>query len=683
MLFYNNSLCISYKELMNGGIMNKPLFDAYKLRGKLQLLCKGGNGREALIAYDTMPEQLKEKVRKVYGDNVRELAMQNPIKKWLQRDVKASDFYSTYRLPNNLFLKAEKQQEYTANASVLNAIINLLNDKKSYRKALGGTSTGQAYKSIVEAVKAISGEWGCKLPSSERGLRRVVEAYKKEGYESLISGKLANDNAAKIVEDDQHALLRKLLSHANNFDYSQVQMMYNQIADANGWRKITRKTVENFANKNKFYTEAGRRGDSNWNNTISMQNKRRAAAYPMLYWTIDGWDAELLYQRSETTAKGGNITTYSNRPTVVVILDPFNKYPVGYAIGTHETPELIRQALRNALNHTAELFGCRYRPQQLQTDNYGNGNLTPYYEAISPKYTPAEAKNAKAKVIEPWFNKFNRTHCQFANNWSGFGVTAKKDNQPNTDWKNKLRHSFPDFDGVVAQLSEMIEKERAKLKEFYIEGFKALPDTYHLPWTTEQFLYHAGERKERTTKLRGEGIAFQLSNADYTYDSFDIEFRMHQNTDWVIKYDPSNMENVLATTNDGTVRFLLEEKHIQPMSLAERTDGDGEALARVRQLNKELKERNMEQSWQDYKLVQGLVEGKEDTLAKMLLVDSLGQHKDRKNANRAVESGKKMIANSEKQDAVQQRKVIAQEKSEKEAAYDEYINSKVNINEYL
>lgn len=683
MQHYNNTVCITYKEVVGAGILSHENYKKSVLRNKIQVIRRGGNGGEALINYDTMPEQLKEKVRRVYGDNVREQAIQNPLRKWLERDVKAADFYATHRLPNNLFLKAEKQAEYTANASVLNAIANLLNDKRGYRKALGGTKVGNAWASIVEAVKAIQGEWGCKLPTSERGLRRVLDGYKKNGYEALISGKLANENAAKIVEDEQHALLRKLLSHGNNFDHAQVQMMYNQVAEANSWRNVTRKTVENFAVKNKFYTEAGRRGVSNWNNNIGMQNKRKAAAYPMLYWTVDGWDAELLYQRSEATKKGGSVTTYHNRPTVVVILDPFNKYPVGYAIGTHETPELIRQALRNALSHTAELFGCRYRPQQLQTDNYANGNLTPFYETISPKYTPAEAKNAKAKVIEPWFNAFNKAHCQFTNNWSGFGVTSKKDNQPNAEWRNKLRHQFPDFDGVVAQLSAMIEKERASLQEAFIEGFKKLADTYHLPWTTEQFLYHAGERKERTNKLRGEGIAFQIAGADYTYDSFDMDFRLHQNIDWQIRYDPANMDNVLATTTDGTVRFLLEEKHIQPMALVERTDGDSAELARVKQLNKGLEERSMDKSWDDYELVSGLLSGGNDTLAKMLLVDSMGQHKNRKNANRGIEQGKKMIGAEVKQEVQQQRKIVAREKLDKDEAYEKYINSKVNINDYL
>jgi hypothetical protein len=96
-------------------------------------------------------------------------------------------------------------------------------------------------------------------------------------------------------------------------------------------------------------------------------------------------------------------TTYHHRPTIVVVLDAFNKYPVGYAIGEAENPDLIRIALRNAAKHTEELFGTMYRTHQVQSDRYAIKNLTPYYEIIADKSTPARAKNAKAKIIEPYF----------------------------------------------------------------------------------------------------------------------------------------------------------------------------------------------------------------------------------------------------------------------------------------
>ena len=148
---------------------------------------------------------------------------------------------------------------------------------------------------------------------------------------------------------------------------------------------------------------------------------------PMLYWSIDGWDAELYYRRSVTDKKGHTVVTYNNRLTIVVVLDPCGDYPVGYAIGERESPELIRTALRNAVNHTEQLFGQRYRTGQLQSDHYALKNLAPVYGVVGEKVTPARVGNAKAKVVEPYFRRLNKNYCQYMRNWSGFGLTARKE----------------------------------------------------------------------------------------------------------------------------------------------------------------------------------------------------------------------------------------------------------------
>ena len=151
-----------------------------------------------------------------------------------------------------------------------------------------------------------------------------------------------------------------------------------------------------------LYITTGNSGLNALRNKRSMQHKRKAPSMPLYFWSVDGWDAELLYQK----VKDGT-TTYHNRLTMVVVLDMFNEYPIGYAIGTHETPALIRAAVRNAIQHTKELFGEYHLVQQLQSDNYGRGALNSVYEAESKYYTPARVGNAKAKPIEPFFDIFN------------------------------------------------------------------------------------------------------------------------------------------------------------------------------------------------------------------------------------------------------------------------------------
>lgn len=673
MQYYQNQVCISYRELIEPGILSIPNFKQYVYRNKIEVLQKGGNGREALIAYDTMPEELKAKIREVYGDDIKDRALQSPLLKYYEQDVNAIDFFATYKLPNGKFLPEGKQREYSANAAALNAVIKLMEANRTMRKSMGGKAAiGTIYKDfILPSLQAFRTQWAHKLPKSERQLRDVIKRYQDEGYQALISGKLANENAAKIVETEQHALLRRLLSHANNFDYAQVMMMYNEVAAVQNWRKVTRKTVENFANKNKLFTEGGRRGEVSFDNKIAMQVKRRQATYPMLMWSVDGWDAELLYQKTETNKNGHSVTTYHHRPNVVIVLDPYTKYPVGYAIGTHETPDLIKTAIRNAMNHTAELFGCRHRPRQIQSDRFGGTELKNFYEAAAGIYIPARARNAKAKPVEPYFKDLNKNRCQYYNNWSGFGVTAQVDNQPNNEYKNKIRHSFPDFAGVVSQLEEIIAQERADKREAYLEGWASLPEYYKLPWSSEQYLLNLGIRKPRTNRLRGEGLAIEIARNEYVYDSFDLQFRANMHTDWTVCYDPEDMGSVLAINEDASLRFLLQEKHRQALTLTERTEQDSLELAKINQFNKEIKGVVMQQQAQDYEVLEDVFQRNSgaETLAKMLMIDSLGQHKSQR--SRAINEATKKLAAPDAQP------------EDNKTSYAEYLDSKVDLNDYL
>lgn len=673
MEYYLNQACVTYRELVGGGILTDSNYKQAVWRKKIDVVRKGGNGREALIVYDTMPEKIKEMYRRTYGSDVKEQALQSPLKKHYEVDVKAQDFFENYRYENGLRIKADKIQQYVANASALNAVNRLIKANSLMKRKAGGSfKIGEVYKDfILPSLQAFKTEWGHTLPKSERQLREVLKKY-ESGYEGLISGKDGNNNAAATKENEQHALLRRLLSHANNFDYAQVAMMYNEVGKANAWKNVSRKTVENFAKKNILLTEGGRRGEVAFDNKLAMQHRRRSAPYPMMLWTIDGWDAELLYQTTVITKDGKNVTTYHNRPTIVIVLDPYQKYPVGYAIGTHETPELIQEAVRNALNHTAELFGARHRPQQLQSDRYGNGKLTPFFEKVTAKYVPARVKNAKAKVIEPYFKDINKAYCQFMNNWSGFGVTSKIDNQPNVEYRNKIRHSFPDWQGVCDQLHNIIAREREQKRDAFVEGFNNLSDIYRLPWTTEQYLRNVGIRKERTIKMRGT-FQFDIEGVEYHYDSFEQAFRYNTHEDWTLCYDTQDMSNVLVTNKDESLGFLLQPVHMNAMYLKDRQEGDAEAMARVDSYNKALKSGIMEQTAQDYDLIGELFRNTEqETLSKMLLIDSLGQHKLQKAKARLKPPPKERVT-----------KEIEAPMTDLEHKYNKHLEKKNNYSDYL
>lgn len=639
MMYHNNKLCISAGELIQTGIITKTNFDKLKQRGKINVISRACYGNPALVEFDTLPEKIKQAANQMIVAPQKKQATY--LESFFVQDMKAFHFYNNYRLQDGSGLSKEKIQEYTTNASVLNALIDGIRERTARRKAAQNSIQGtfSSFLNDVEAIREITGHT-LKVAS----LRKKLAQYKKESYQCLISGNLGNNNTAKIKAVEQNAMLEELIKKHNNFDNEQIKEIYNLAAKAIGWKKISATTVARYRAKTDIYTYAGRRGSKELHNNKLMHVKRAAPEAAMVYWTMDGWDAELLFQQKNKK----NATTFHNRLTVVIVLDPSVKYPVGYAVGTHESPELIKEALRNAIVHTKELFGKHYQPLQLQTDRYGKGKLTPLYEALSQTYTPARVGNAKAKVIEPYFLRLNKM-CQLMPNWSGFGITSHKESQPNAEYLNKIRHQFPDMQGCRAQIEHLIMIEREEKREAYIEAWSHLPEADRLPLDATMYLDLFGETTGFTNRLQHDGFNPTIRGERLSFDCFDTKFRELAHLDWVVKYDPADLSQVLVVNVEkkhgqikeiGTHKFILEQRYIQPMALYDRKEGDGEELARVQNYNKELTEKIIQRGTENNEMIQELfIENPQlsKVLAKIVITDSKGQHKNQRNANRKAD----------------------------------------------
>lgn len=639
-------------------------------------LRRGSFGIDALVEFSSLCLDWKERIILKFGKPQEEIK-----KSWFASqyvlDREAFDFYLAYTYGDKKKLDHETITMYTHQAAVLNTVLLMKNNRKQYLRSLGCTSV-DIWESLSRDVNAFH-EVDHKLPTTKSSLRYKVTKYEKEGYSSLISGKFGMQNALKVKEREQEALLDELLAKHTNLDNTLIATVYNAIAEQKNWPTITNQTVANRKEKSNLVIYAGRNGVSALSNNILMQNKREKPSTPMLYWTLDGWDAELLYQSTIIDKKGYSTTTYHNRLTMVVVLDPFNKYPVGYAIGTHETPELIKEALRNALNHTTELFGERFKPYQIQSDNYQKKVLTPVYEACAKFYTPAKVKNAKSKVIEPYFGHINKTYCRLMDNWSGFGIASGSKNQPNSEMLNTLRHSFPDEMGCRKQLESIIATERSKKQKEYVENWQNVQDEYRLPMPTENYLLALGKTSGSTNRLEGSGLHTKIAGTKHTYDCFDLNFRHQSHQNWTILYDDNNLKEVLAVSKDQKYRFVLHEKYTQSMAIADHKEHDGEERRKVNEHNKTAIQYITNTRAENAEVLDKFFNSNpmlNDTLAKHLLVDSRGQHKDRRNSQRIGNISKKLL---EKQEVLIEQKV---EKTWQDEQND-YIKSKININKYL
>lgn len=649
MQYFNNILCFEAGWLIENSITTRSNYDNLVQRKQIQVVRRASRNTPALVSYDSLPDRFKEAISEKIGGNPYKLAKHNILEGLIDTNTDASLFFESYRLGDGRYLPKQTRHEYYTNAVILDAISLFITKTVSPKKAKG-QKTGGSWDYISEAVQGLDRtQYPHTLPSYATRLRDKYKLYQKEGFNSLIHKNFANKNAAKIDDEVKESIIIELLADPRNLDNERIARLYNEIAGQMDWRKITGHTVALRRDKYDLEIYAGRRGSVAFYNKKAMQVKRSAPKKPLFFWTIDGWDVELLYQATKVTeykykngeVKERRLTTYHHRPAVVVVLDPCCKYPIGYAVGTHETPELITAALRNAAQHTAQLFGSMYRTHQIQSDRYSIKSLTPLYKAMGGKFTPARAKNAKAKVIEPYFGHLNKTYCQTQRNWSGFGITSDKDKQPNSEFLNKYKTHFPDFEGVCEMVSFIVEVERQNKRDEYLRLWNETDEADKVTLPYESYLYHFGERTGRKNLLQGDGLNVTIKGLKQSFDCFDLNFRKHASTQWNVLFDPDDTSHVLAMNDDETLRFVLEKKHTQPMALKERQPGDSDALNRINRFNRDTVDYITGFRAGTGESVRGFIEEHQNllngTLARLMLTDSQGQHKD----NRNIEAGRK------------------------------------------
>ncbi len=704
MKLIQNILYLTFSDLVQSGIKEDTIKKA-NLRGSSNgwaFIDDPQDGRKVLVEYEKLSLSNKKLVDERFG-NVYDQVARQPILEMVVNDHKAVEFFKGYRYDNGLkYLPIETVNKYVRAASWMNMLAGL--DKQVVKKVLGLTvaeffihagelialEKGRGKMEGYTGLDVLPGDF----PGTYQRLMARVETYKTTGYEGIIDARFENKNAAKLgrtnaqinaplspllpspeavsnaiypqngaitapkvanktpsfdpqLHDKQTTVIRYCAALHNNLNAEQVRQMVNLFFKQNGWKTVSVGTIRNFIRENKHVLTPGRKGKRAYMNKVAMQNKRRAPKFPMIYWTLDGWTVELLY--NERGPKG---MEYGKRLVVVVVLDAFNKYPIGYAIGERETPELIKNACRNAIMHTQELFGEPYQPLQVQSDNYQIKNLTPFYQAVKGRYfTPAAVGNSKAKVVEPYFNYLNDLcQSQFIN-WSGHNVDANRENQVNREVLDMIKNQFPDKAGVTQQIHNLMAQERQRKAGEYMGKWAELPAADKIALGAEDYLMLFGEfLNGRTNKLAGQGIIKQVDNQEYTFDSFDPAFRQHFHIDWQIIGDKEDLRRVLAVSPDNKMRFLLEQKRELPMDIYSTTQEDADYRVRVKEYNEERMQEITDQYASDADTMRELVANtpgilsEENATALKLMLTVKGQQKDRlqdakglKQANKAKE----------------------------------------------
>lgn len=227
MEWYNGAWCVTIDELTRDDrtqcnamdylspVTSRANYKVMLQRGKIKVLRPGkSKGNYALIAFESLPTVMQERLRTKHPDMTREMRrLTNPtfalFRKAYERDYKALSYYIGVLQGLSQSLTEERlmqlANEYATNASVIQAVQKLRRDNELYRKVRG--RRGVSWADMSEVIKFYQSEYGHTLGVSPTRFAQWVRRYEAEGYEALISKKFGNMNTLKLAVHVEQLLI--------------------------------------------------------------------------------------------------------------------------------------------------------------------------------------------------------------------------------------------------------------------------------------------------------------------------------------------------------------------------------------------------------------------------------------------------------------------------------------------
>lgn len=365
---------LSMEEL--APIMSVPNYKKLAARKEINVVRQGkGLGSYALIEIATMPLRFQERIKLKYGEMKEDV-----IKNWLGShyhiDAKAREFYTRFRFDNGDALPPEHIQEYTVNASVIEAVMRAMEDATFMRKGMkaGPVNWGE----LAGAISYYQAEFGHTLPVSSNRFKKRVNDFKANGYESLISRKFMNQNRRKVTYDIERLLLSidaqpeqpfntTVWEQYNLFVQGELELYDPETGEVLNPADFTDKdgnplvlspaTVANYLNNPKNKALRGKLHMSQWdfNNAYRPYHLRSIGEYSLSKVSLDDRDLP-------RPMKDGN------RVKAYYAYDVVSGAVVGYAYNRYKTTELFLDCMRNMFQ-TLDRNGM-YIPAELEVEHH-------------------------------------------------------------------------------------------------------------------------------------------------------------------------------------------------------------------------------------------------------------------------------------------------------------------------
>ena len=453
---------LSMEEL--APIMSVPNYKKLAARKEINVVRPGkGLGSYALVEIATMPLRFQERIKLKYGD-MKEDVIRNWLGSHYHIDAKAREFYTRFRFDNGDTLPPEHIQEYTVNASVIEAVMRAMEDATFMRKAMkaGPVNWGE----LAGAISYYQAEFGHTLPVSSNRFKKRVNDFKANGYESLISRKFMNQNRRKVTYDIERLLLSidaqpeqpfntTVWEQYNLFVQGELDLYDPETGEVLNPADFTDKdgnplvlspaTVANYLNNPKNKALRAKLHMSQWdfNNAYRPYHLRSIGEYSLSKVSLDDRDLP-------RPMKDGN------RVKAYYAYDVVSGAVVGYAYNRYKTTELFLDCMRNMFQ-TLDRNGM-YIPAELEVEHHlvsdfadglmQAGTVFPLIRWCNPGNS--REKRAEHKNREKKYGVEKRTQVGIGRWWAKLEANRPKEEKVYDEKNNTYKVKTYSYEELVA-----------------------------------------------------------------------------------------------------------------------------------------------------------------------------------------------------------------------------------------
>lgn len=577
MEYYNKILCVTFAELTGG---RDPVMKANTLKCNVQrcnIACArrgGGEGTQALYVWSSIPEKYRRRFVATYGDP-EEKMREAMTKASIKIDAKAREYYEAYTYMDKdgqeRHLTEKMIEEYTINASVLGELEKMAARRQAIRSSLNAPMSS-AWDLILDSSERMRESYGHTLPGTLARLKTRLKAWKSDGYQSVVSGKLGNSSALKITGDFLKLIVALKRSKVPVYTDAQLLEKANEIAEERGWKPIRslsgmKKWLNSPSVEPLWYDAVY--GEQAARQRYGRKHKTALPTRRDTLWYGDGTKLNLYYRDEQ-----GKVRTTQ----VYEVIDAMSEVLLGYCISDTEDYEAQYHAYRMAIQKSG------HKPYEIVYDNQGGHKKLDsdgFIGKICRVHRPTQPYNGESKTIESVFGRFQAQVLHKDWRFTGQNVTAKKaSSRPNVEFIEANKDSLYTLeelkDAYAAARKEWNEGVHPATGERRIDMYEksvneetqevTLHDMVDMFWVFTKRMATFTDQGLQVT-IKGEKRQYEVCSSPGVPDH---EWRRkHTYERFIVAYDPYDFASIRLYTKgtDGSLRF---ERTAEPYILIHR-----------------------------------------------------------------------------------------------------------------